>query len=103
MAFPSCSSLVWFEPGADTMVWDGGGWRTPCHTVTLLSVTEGTLQSLAELQEAVLQCPVSDPHGTACLSLPKCPSLLPGSRIELPVVLCCRPKARAVAAASCMW
>lgn len=61
MAFPSCSSLVWFEPGADTMVWDGGGWRTPCHTVTLLSVTEGTLQSLAELQEAVLQCPVSDP------------------------------------------
>ncbi|KAI1234518.1 hypothetical protein IHE44_0003573 [Lamprotornis superbus] len=32
------------------------------HCVSLhLSVTEGTLQSLAELQEAVLQCPVSDP------------------------------------------
>ncbi|NXO68448.1 DALD3 protein, partial [Phainopepla nitens] len=27
----------------------------------VLLVTEGTLQSLAELQEAVLQCPVSDP------------------------------------------
>lgn len=32
------------------------------HCVSLhLSVTEGTLRSLAELQEAVLQCPVSDP------------------------------------------
>ncbi|NXS77370.1 DALD3 protein, partial [Erpornis zantholeuca] len=40
----------------------------------VLLVTEGILWSLAELQEAVLQCPVSDPYSTPCLLLPKCQS-----------------------------
>ncbi|NWZ38554.1 DALD3 protein, partial [Brachypodius atriceps] len=56
-SFVEQQSLLGYDPNLDVLL-----------------VTEGTLQSLAELQEAVLQCPVSDPHGTACLSLPKCQS-----------------------------
>lgn len=54
------------------------------HCVFLLSVTEGTLQSLAELQEAVLQCPVSDPMHAS-----RFPSLLPFRQaIGLSSLLC---------------
>ncbi|KFQ69779.1 DALR anticodon-binding domain-containing protein 3, partial [Phaethon lepturus] len=38
----------------------------------VLLVTEGKLRSLAELQQAVLQCTVSNLAGTACLSLSQC-------------------------------
>ncbi|NXT60253.1 DALD3 protein, partial [Chaetops frenatus] len=37
----------------------------------VLLVTEGTLQSLAELQEAVLQCPVSDPTAPPAPRFPR--------------------------------
>uniref|UniRef100_A0A8C5IWP7 DALR anticodon binding domain containing 3 n=1 Tax=Junco hyemalis TaxID=40217 RepID=A0A8C5IWP7_JUNHY len=40
----------------------------------VLLVTERTLQSLAELQEAVLQCPVSDPTALPTSHLPSVPS-----------------------------
>lgn len=44
------------------------------HCVSLLlSVTERTLRSLAELQEAVLQCPVSD---STALPASRFPSVL---------------------------
>ncbi|NXX36678.1 DALD3 protein, partial [Nicator chloris] len=44
----------------------------------VLLVTEGTLQSLAELQEAVLQCPVSDPMAlpTSCFPSSSCCSIV---------------------------
>lgn len=87
IAFPSYSPSIWFESGADLMVWDGGGWRTPCPIVSLLlSVTEGTLWSLAELQEAVLQCPVSDPPA---LPASRFPNVLPFCQaIGLSSLLC---------------
>lgn len=57
------------------------------HFVSLLLlVTEKTLRSLAELQEAVLQCPVSDP--TALLAS-HFPSVLPFCQaIGLSSLLC---------------
>ncbi|NXD37931.1 DALD3 protein, partial [Copsychus sechellarum] len=44
----------------------------------VLLVTEGTLQSLAELQEAVLQCPVSDPMAppASCFPSSSCCSIV---------------------------
>lgn len=65
-------------------------------------MTEGKLRSLAELQQAVLQCTVSDP------------AVLPGDRspdipfchvaaFELTAVLCRRLEAKGAAAASCTW
>ncbi|OWK63504.1 DALR anticodon-binding domain-containing protein 3 [Lonchura striata] len=49
------NSSVWFEPGADPVV---EVENSMSHFVSLLLlVTERTLRALAELQEAVLQCP----------------------------------------------
>uniref|UniRef100_A0A8D2M5W6 DALR anticodon binding domain containing 3 n=1 Tax=Zonotrichia albicollis TaxID=44394 RepID=A0A8D2M5W6_ZONAL len=66
--------LVLLQSGL--MLWQTRCWRVEnavFHCVSLLlSVTERTLQSLAELQEAVLQCPVSDPTAkgqSSCCSI----------------------------------
>uniref|UniRef100_A0A8C0VK92 DALR anticodon binding domain containing 3 n=1 Tax=Cyanistes caeruleus TaxID=156563 RepID=A0A8C0VK92_CYACU len=64
MAFPSCSQ------------WWGGGEPRGSLVSLLLSVTEGTLQSLAELQEAVLQCPVSDPMALPAKGQSSCCSIV---------------------------
>jgi len=66
-------------------------------------VTEGKLRSLAELQQAVLQCMVSSP---AALPASGFPAVLPSRHVmafELPAVLRCRLEAREAAAASCTW
>lgn len=76
--------LVLLQSGLSLGQTQWWGMENPVsHCVSLLlSVTERTLRSLAELQEAVLQCPVSDPTALPASHFPSVPSFWQAIRLS---------------------